>query len=276
MIALVYRPAPPLDAFVENVWYYHQPNYSPGHFFERLLPQGSVELVFDLRREPMRIYDRERLDRFETIAGAAIMGAHNEPFVLDIEEQTDVLGVHFKPGGAFPFFGLPLDELQNRHVPLDLLWGSAAGEVRERVLAASDPREKVRLVERALLARFRRGGANLRGGHPAVEFALSRLGERSVASVVDAVGLSARRFAELFRREVGLTPKIYSRVRRFQRVVARLRRVHGDEVDWADLAVTEGYFDQSHLHHDFREFSGITPAAYCKAKTAHSNHVPIV
>jgi AraC-like DNA-binding protein len=95
-----------------------------------------------------------------------------------------------------------------------------------------------------------------------------------VAQVTDCVGLSARRFIELFHRQVGLTPKTFSRVRRFQRV---LRAVHGRrEIDWAQVALENGYYDQAHFIHDFQGFSGSTPSAYSSLAGPHLNHVPLV
>jgi AraC-like DNA-binding protein len=94
-----------------------------------------------------------------------------------------------------------------------------------------------------------------------------------VSDVADEVGLSARRFIELFKDEVGLAPKLFCRVRRFQRAV---RLVHGrTDVDWADVALDCGYFDQAHLIHEFREFSGLSPTAYLRVRSSHLNHVPL-
>jgi AraC-like DNA-binding protein len=92
--------------------------------------------------------------------------------------------------------------------------------------------------------------------------------------VTEQIGLSARRFADVFAKEVGLTPKLFCRVRRFQRVL-RVIRV-GQEIDWAEIALSCGYYDQAHFNHDFRAFSGINPSTYLAACTPHMSHVPIL
>ena len=95
----------------------------------------------------------------------------------------------------------------------------------------------------------------------------------SVAEVVDKAGFSQRRFIQLFGEQVGLTPKIFSRVSRFQRVV---QIAHGArEIDWADLALDCGYYDQAHFIHDFQSFAGITPSTYLLQRAQHLNHVPL-
>lgn len=77
-----------------------------------------------------------------------------------------------------------------------------------------------------------------------------------------------------FARGVGMTPKLFCRVWRFQRVLRAVH--HRDAVDWTEVALACGYFDQPHLIHDFREFSGLSPTEYLAARTEHLNHVPMV
>jgi len=72
---------------------------------------------------------------------------------------------------------------------------------------------------------------------------------------------------------MGLTPKAFCRVRCFQRILEAVHR--RSEVDWAQVALDAGYYDQSHLIHDFQGFSGLTPAEYLAAATEHLNHVPM-
>jgi AraC-like DNA-binding protein len=272
---MLYRswfPKPPLAAFVHQLWLY-QGAVNVTHAKERLLPDGSMELVIDLREDRIRIYDRDDPERFESRRGSVLIGAHSNFFVIDTESQASVMGVHFRPGGAFPFVGRrPAGELHNLHVSLQDLWGAEASFLRERLLATPSPEEKFRIVEQALTAR----AACPLAHHPAVSFALQQLdnGARPVGSVLERIGLSQRRFIQLFTTQVGLTPKLFCRVRRFQRVLRRIRG-HRD-FDWIDVALACGYFDQSHLIHDFQAFSGMTPTAYMTARTEHLNHVPIV
>jgi AraC-like DNA-binding protein len=113
------------------------------------------------------------------------------------------------------------------------------------------------------------------GLHPAVAFALTAFDRvpitTSIEAVTDAIGLSAKRFIERFKIEVGVTPKRYCRIRRFQRAVTLAHRGH--HVDWAQVALDCGYFDQAHFIHDFRSFAGLTPTSYQAARTPFQNHV---
>jgi AraC-like DNA-binding protein len=255
MIHRYYTPHPPLSDFVELLWLFDQP--APSHASERLLPTGTTELVINLGGHG-RSFD------------AVVAGPHSRYFVLDTTRPSAVIGAHFKPGGVFAFLGRPVDELHNRHVPLEALWGRRVAELRERLLAAEEPHARLLLFERLLLAQLDRN----RRSHAAVGHALNAFhsGRRRIGDVVDETGLSARRFIRLFSDEVGLTPKAFCRVRRFQRTV---RLLHGaTAVDWAETAVACGYYDQAHMIHDFREFAGLNPTAYLARRVQHMNHVP--
>lgn len=263
-------PPRPLSDFVELFWLYE--GMPVTHARERLLPTGTVELVIGLRDDTGRIYPRGREHDPLIFHGPVVCGPHAEYFTIDAVQTMSVIGIHFKPGGAFPFLGVPAGELQNRHVSLDELWGSYADDVHTRVLEAPTAEEKIRALEEGLLGRL----AQPLERHGAVDFALrefARPDTRLVGDVTEQIGMSSRRFADRFRDEVGLTPKLYCRVRRFQDVLSRIHR--RSVVDLADVALGCGYFDQAHFNHDFRAFAGLSPSAYLASHTQHLNHVPL-
>src|SRR4029077_555035 len=151
MLYLTHIPRQPLNQFVEIFWYYDGfPRRS--HTKERLMPDGSVELIINLKENEARIYDRNDPEKCQRLPGTLVCGPHAEFFVIDTAEQDSVMGIHFKPGGAFPFFKLPADELHNRHVSLEDLWGAETGLLRERVLEAATPQKKFQVLENCLLA----------------------------------------------------------------------------------------------------------------------------
>jgi len=263
------RPEGPLAEFVEILWYWDGP--AQPHEKERLLPNGSMELVINLYEDEVRVWDRRDLNRYSRLDGGVLVGPHSQYFVLDTTQQRKVIGVHFRAGGAFPFVGMPADELHGQHVSLCDLWGGFARDLRERLLAVEDMQRRFDLMERALLRQTRRKLAF----HPAVGFAVGEFerAPRTVAGVCTDTGLSARRFIELFRQQVGMTPKQYARVQRFQRVVRRTP--FGRAVDWCETALDAGYCDQSHLIHEFHEIAGISPGTWSELRTGHVNHVPL-
>jgi len=270
MLFLLRRPAPPLDAYVESLWLCRAPHGAPT--LELVLPTGAPQLIVNLAEDQTRAYER-RADRFHcrVSPGSILTGVTTTYQIIDTDEQEHVAGVAFRPGGTVPFIAKPASALRDVDAPLESLWGArGTARLREQLLEAPTPHDVLEALERALLVAWRQ-----RSLHPAVAFALSAFQARpSVARirpVTDAISLSPKRFIDRFRAEVGVTPKRYCRLLRFQRTVAQ---AHGSgRIDWAGLAASCGYVDQAHLIHEFRAFSGLTPTAYEAARTAFQNHV---
>jgi AraC-like DNA-binding protein len=215
--------------------------------------------------------------RFESYAPAIFCGARTDCFVIDTSRQERVIGIQFRPGGAFPFLRMPAHEAANATYALDDIWPGDAVLLREELLAATSAAQMFAILERTLLARLRAESTL----DPAIAFAARCLGggkpDLRVADVADRLGMTSRRFMDRFRDRTGLAPKAFQRVRRFQRALNSLHlagRVNW-EGNFAALAAGCGYFDQSHFIHDFRHFAGMTPGEYLAVATRHRNHVPL-
>jgi AraC-like DNA-binding protein len=269
---MLYRchvPASPLDRHVDYLWSLSD---APEHQHERILPSGTLELVVNLHENEFRIYDPQDPERCKRLPGAIVSGAFGSYFVIDTREHASVVGVHFRPGEAAPVLGVAPGELCDDHVPLDALWGAVpTAELCERLRTAL-PDERFGLLERALAARLR---DPLRR-HAAVPVAVKEL-ERGtgVAEVAGRVDLSHRRLIQVFSAEVGMTPKLFGRVRRFQRCLERAGQ--DPAADWSRLAVESGYFDQSHMIREFVALSGFSPAELRRRRSrpVKEFHVPV-
>jgi AraC-like DNA-binding protein len=301
------RPAPPLDRWIESIWLCR--SEPRPRALERVLPSGGSQLILNLAEDETRVYQgalppdqpSPRLRRSaealrakaeggshemqcERSPGSVLTGMSTRFQVIDTDEQAYVAGVVFRAGGTVPFVAPPAHELSDGDVPLEFLWGrSSVHRVRDQLLSAASPDTALDRLEATLKQVWREKAA-----HPAVQYALSTFNAHpSVArirEVTDEIALSPKRFIERFKTDVGVTPKRYCRILRFQRVVTRAHnggqtgvRPRSDPgltpIDWAGLALDCGYFDQAHLIHEFREFSGLTPTAYEAHRTTFQNHV---
>jgi AraC-like DNA-binding protein len=251
------KPRDPLGDFVDFFWTYE--GYLPPHKRERLLPTGTMELVF-------------RLDA-DGRASSGVAGPRSVFSEFETPESFSIVGVHFKPGGGFPFFGVPSSDLHNQGVPLDAVWTGCGAEVSDRLWEAEAWEERFDVLESALLRRVQ--GQSSR--HPAVRYALGVFdrsnGTCPVNDVLKPIGISQRRFIDVFRAEVGLSPKVFCRIRRFDEALRRIETMA--EVDWLDVALSCGYFDQAHFNHDFHSFAGINPSTYLRRRTSRT-HVALV
>ena len=245
-----YKPKAPLSKFVENFWLYEGPG--PEHKVDRILPTGTLELAINLRQNELAFYDLKCPETRSRFSGAVISGAFGRGLVPDTPDEVFIIGAHFKPGGAFPFLATPAGDLADTHVDLETLWGASASWLRERLCEARNSTERFHLLEEALLSRLYDGVQH----HYAVSSALEMFGKDQTRPTVHKaakyLGLSQRRFIQVFKAEVGLTPKLFSRIQRFQQT----RTLIGQNLspNWAALAFDLGYFDQSHLIREFLEF----------------------
>ncbi len=271
MISAHYIPRPPLSDFISVFWYWD--GYCQPHTRERLLPNGAMTIAFNLGERPTSVDHPANSYRSDVTSTQVICGARSTSMIVDTANMVTTFGIQFKPGGGFPFLRMPASELSDQCVPLDDVFGSSARSLRERLLKSPTPAEKFAVAEQWLLSQ-----AKQLQRHPAVAFATEQFVGGSFAqplsSVMDRIGYSQRHFNQLFAGEVGLTPKRFLRVRRFQRVITSI--AGSESVDWADLALRCGYYDQPHFVHDFRSFAGLTPAEYLAYRTPHLNHVPIL
>lgn len=239
-----------LQPFVAGLGY--SESYGAG-VRERSIPTGCAQLFVNLYTDAFT----------GGTGGAAFVGATSQPSVIDTADQRAIAWVAFKPGGAFPFF-----PAEPGLVDLGDVWGRTGAVVRERLLEADGPAEILDTLESVLLE-----AGGLERDH-ALETAVSALDRGiPVGEVTDLLGFTHKRLIGLFHDRVGLTPKRFARVRRFQRT---LRQIPYDRpVDWAELAFTCGYADQSHLIRAFHDFAGLRPTEYRPRSPSEPNHVPL-
>jgi AraC-like DNA-binding protein len=258
MLFRSYVPRAPLCEFVSDFWLYE--NYEGEHQRELILPSGTFEIVFNLQEDELRIYSPAGPRHCRRFAGAVVSGPYSGSFMSDAAEERAILGVHFRPGGAAAILGIPASKFRDLHVDLSAVWGPAASTLRERLCALKEPADRFSLLEQVFMQRL---AANP-NGHGAVRVALDVLmrthGQAKTRDIARAVDLSQRRFIELFASEVGLTPKLFGRIRRFQHAADTAQGKNRTE--WAQLAIECGYFDQSHLIRDFVAFAGVSPDDY--------------
>lgn len=267
------QPRPSLRPFVRTLWASNGGEAQPlaATARERVLPTGDMHLVFRLGDDPLRLFDDVDDRTGRTVGRAVVGGARAASYLREVASPTWSVGAQLRPGASSLLFGVPADELAGRHTPLDDLWPAAAARIREQLHEARRPERQLDLFEALLEARL----PAVRGLHPAVAQALAHFTTTApdVRAAAAATGYSHRAFTALFRRDVGLAPKRYCRVLRFQRVLARA--VADRTASWADLALDAGYSDQPHFNRDFREFAGVTPGEYRRSAPRFAHHVAV-
>ena len=251
------RPGPPLESAIACLWHYESRD-TGAHGRERVLPDGRFQLVFNLSE-----------------GAAAVSGLRSHHVVIDTATVSCVMGVVFRPGAARPFFDGSALEFYGRSVPLALVWGARTTTLVDRLRSETSARRRLSILESALIDVWHEPGTRRVTVHPAVRYALRTFQHtpriKTVADVSREIGWSRRWFTHAFGESVGMTPKRYCRLLRFQDVIRHL--ASGHRVDWADVAVSNGFSDQAHLVHEFRAFSGLSPESFLRAERPFANHV---
>ncbi len=262
------HPAPPpLDRWIKCLWLIEDPTATAADAPERVVPDGSMELVIHYGA-PFR---RRALDGTTcTPSHAALAGQLTNPLLLESTGPVGVLGVRFHPNGASAFLREPLAALTDRVVGLADIWGREGRELGERVAEA--PTDQARM---SIVITFLHGKLNDRQrSQPPVAAAVQKLSEAGgdvpIGSVAKDLGIGRRRLERGFRDHVGLSPKILARVLRFQSALAWLEGPA--PVRWAELAIDCGYYDQAHLIRDFKAFAGMSPTAWLREQHRMNDH----
>lgn len=265
MVEMRRRPVhPALLPYVEELW--HSEAGASDVARERSLPSGRRHLVIRLTDTPIAIFADAHDSVGARFHGGVLGGGRAGAYLRGCADPVVSVGATLRPAGL-ALLGLRADDVGAPHHGLADVWAPAA-RLRERLQALADAAARLDHLEAALVA-----VAPASDPTPAaVRMALRRLddGDARIADVRDESGYSARGFTALFHAHVGHNPKMYARIRRFQRAIRLVR----PEQDWTTVALLAGYADHPHLVRDFREFAGITPRDY-RPLVDQPNHVPV-
>jgi AraC-like DNA-binding protein len=250
------KPAPALQRYVR---YYAQiTDHIPAQAHVQPIPaRTAIVLDFTLgdRYEAEMRVD-ERLWR-EIVHPIALIGVQSYRRVhLAMRGRVDEFVILFQPGGLSGLFPVPPDELLNQHFDGRAVLGRPAEELRCRLGEAQSFAERIRVADTFLLARASHGPQS--GVVAAAGKLHQHRGCLPISGLAELAGLSLRQFERRFLSEVGMSPKLYARVARFEAALAIKMRAPG--LRWTDVAQDLGYHDQMHMVHDFRQLSGATPS----------------
>lgn len=247
-----FKPRPPLNRFVECFWTLQSDGIADPATAERILPDGCVELILNFG------------ERFSQHDGETkslqprnfLVGQMTGPILISPTGVVELMGVRFQPGGTMPFLRTPMHEFTDQVIEFE----SLAPALHRSLLAASEDvtgmSERVAAVESLLLnhlSRCKQDSWLL----PLAARVVSSGGLISVDYLANSAGVSNRQLERRFLHEVGVGPKLLSRILRFQQVFQAVERCDGG---WAPVALECGYYDQAHLIRDFNQFAHQTPS----------------
>lgn len=270
----VHIPSYPLDRYIERFFYYE--GLQTAHQLDRFLPDGNTEFIFDLSDTPQYIYDNETLAEIQACRHAWVSGVRTRPITIPSGRDSRMLIVAFKKGKAYPFYPLPMSEIMDAVVEAVSIFGQDILNLREQLLAVPSVEQMFLLVERFLLGQAREAlPADV--SSRCVAFSVSSIlqaPDRSrIQQLRDQMGYSQKHFINLFKKQVGVPPGQYMKIMRFQKAIREIEMASSP--DWSEIALRNGFYDQAHFIHEFKNYSGFTPSEYMTRKTNTLNYVPV-
>jgi AraC-like DNA-binding protein len=246
-----FQPSIAVARYIEFYWLLE--GKFPANYVQRIVPDGRPVLILNFARP------------FETQTGRAwqsqphcfFLGQITGPLLLRPSGPAGMLGIQFRPEGAARLLRFPMSELTDSTVPIDALSRKIFRKL-EPACEFSSPKLALAALDVALCQLAKGADASSDPISHATREIERTAGQIAIRELARHIGWSPRQLQRRFKETVGISPKLFGRMRRFQRVLWATDCL---SPDWVSAAVDCGYYDQAHLISDFREFSGKTPTA---------------
>lgn len=276
MIFEMPRPSADHDKFVDCFIYFN--GYTPGHSIERIVPDGHIYLIFELDDMPRFTYDNVTLEPKQQFTKCWLSGLQKNYISISALPDSEMFVIKFKPGGAIPYLHKTLDEVSNSIIPAEQVFGKEILELREKIYHVETPAEKYKIAEQYLSDRFDPDYLPDTTVYKAIDSIQCdpEFLDTTMIQLIDESGFSKKHFIDLFKKSVGITPKYFQRILRFNCIIPKVQQ--HEEISWPQISAECGFYDQAHFIREFRQFSGYNPKSFLTEQQGHGevNFFPIV
>ena len=256
MLYQVFDPPANLAPYVRFFWALEADVVPGEEFVHRSMADGCVEMVFHY----LSAFDEITPDDLIESSPLANIQAQSTRFRRFVtHESFGIFGAYLYPFAIPRLFGFPASDFTNISPDLASVFGNEGSLLDERICSAPTNEARVEILSEFLTAKLNARIRELPGIFRSIHTVLANQGTLAVETLAAEHNISKRQFERRFKDLAGLTPKLYSRVIRFQ---AATRFKQTGTRDLTEIAYACGYYDQSHFINDFREFSGYTPKEY--------------
>ena len=253
MLYHTFAPPPQLAPYVRFFWTLEADVRSGEEFVHRSMADGCVEMVFHYRGT----FDEIGSAELSPLSNIQAQSTGFRRFTT--RESFGIFGAYLYPFAIPRIFGFPASDFTNISPDLESVFGAEGRRFEQSMIAAVDDLERVRTASNFLIRKLERSSRELPNVHRAVHSILDAKGSVNIVQIAREHALSTRQFERRFKEFAGLSPKLYSRIIRFQ---AATQHKFSGVRDLTEIAYACGYYDQSHFINDFRQFSGYSPKEY--------------
>lgn len=191
---------------------------------------------------------------------SAVQGHTHLPAQIPVDGFCHLIGVAFYSHAIPGLFHLPASGLNKEFIPLETFLGAEGAMLNERIALAGSTRQRIDILSRYFLSALQREKL----ADPLITGAIKTIrqsqGKLTVEDLADRFCLSPKQFNRRFKAFSGFSPKMYSRIIRFESAVKNYQPASS----FTEAAYRHGYYDQAHFIHDFRSFAGFSPTDFWK------------
>lgn len=245
---------PFLSPYIEAIFHYKE--FYPDHSVERVVPTGHSYLIFELDDMPRNTFDNESLKSNGTFTKAWISGMHKHYISISAHQKSEMFVIQFKALGAYPFLHDHMHTLNEKVLPAEEILGEEILVLREEIYTRQTLKDKFLVAENWLKKRIDKQKTPPDTLHAVIE----KLREQPVAhhrQILKSYPNTQKHLINQFKKYVGLTPKYFQRVLRFNEILQKVQQK--EKIRWSQIAYQCGYADQSHFIKEFKYFSGYNP-----------------
>jgi len=247
---------PPLDRYLESI--FHLKGFMPDHSIERVVPTGHIFIIFELDGFERSTFDNDTLKPNAHFTKVWISGMHKNYLSISAHQNSEMLVIQFKPFGAFPFFHFPIEKLNEKVLPVQEVFDGSLLQLRDQILAKATSEEKFQVAEAWLRDRFDEEKQPPNEVFEVVEAMQKAPAENG--TLLDKYPFTQKHLIDQFKKYIGLTPKYFQRILRFNEILQRLHKQ--EKISWTEIAYQCGFSDQSHFIKEFKHFSGFNPEEF--------------
>jgi len=248
-----FSPDKELKNIIECYWIIEDDNVTPQQ--QKIIPDGFNEVIFHYR-SPYRI---NLGGNWETQSSCLLAGQIRKHFFLENTGASGIVGIKVKPTALTHLFGLSMHQFTDRVVDVSSVPALSRLLIQKQLLAAADHDERVILLNDHLKKLLSEKNYTQDAVDHAIELIFTNHGMLPVSAIAQSAGVGERQLENLFKKYVGLSPKFFMRIIRFNYIFKLVRE---NNQSWGGLAYEASYFDQSHFIRNFRAFTGENPSDY--------------
>ncbi len=255
------EPTGILKKFIKNYYVVETCNSIDYLPVQRVFPHGNASLLFHYG-SPSKFQPKNSEAYIEP--RLLICGQQSSFYDLSLAGNTAMIFIVFKPHGLKAFFNFPMSELLNENISLETLLKSEAAELEEQLLEAETMEERIVFLETFLIKKL-----ILNNDFERIEYAIKLIehtkGQIKIQHLAQKACLGIKQFERIFSKQVGLNPKKFSNIIRFQDMLQTKKKY--PNLNLSHLAYDHGYYDQSHFIHDFKNITGLNPKVFFRDRT---------